>query len=260
MINAALEREDIKIVEMKTQVQKGDLKAKEVIFDAVGTDDKGRKYAIEIQNLHKKGFEERLAYNAAFLIRMTLEKGDEHEDRQESTLIAFCKFKPRGVSTDQVIYNIGRVYLETGERYPDNEKIVMVNGTHIPDLDTLMGKVLHDMYEEESENMILDSFKKTTHELKETEEGAKKMGEIQQMIYMDGRAEGYVIGKEDGRTEGLVEGRKEGLNIGLIQGAIKMVNRMLKMNIPIEEIKKVLSEDYSSEIAKEVLSQVNLAA
>ncbi len=108
MINAALEREDIKIVEMKTQVQKGDLKAKEVIFDAVGTDDKGRKYAIEIQNVHKKGFEERLAYNAAFLIRTTLEKGDEHEDRQESTLIAFCKFKPRGVSTDQVIYNIGR--------------------------------------------------------------------------------------------------------------------------------------------------------
>ncbi len=151
-----------------------------------------------------------------------------------------------------MIYNIGRVFLETGERYPDNEKIVMVNGTHIPDLNTLMGKVLHDMYEEESENMLLNSFKKTTHELKETKEGAKKMGEVQQMIYMDGRAEGYVNGKEDG----LIEGRTE----GLIQGAIKMVNMMIEMDIPIEKIQKRLEQDYSSEIAKEALSQVNLVA
>ena len=136
MINAALEKEDIKIVEMRTQEQKNDLKNKTVIFDGFAIDDKGQVYAIEIQNKHEAGFEERLAYESAVLIKMTLESGQKYKDRPESTLIAFCKFKPRGVSTDQVIYNISRVFLETGERFPDNEKIVMVNGSHIPDLNT----------------------------------------------------------------------------------------------------------------------------
>ena len=252
MINAALEKEDIKIVEMRTQEQKNDLKTKTVIFDGLAIDDKGQIYAIEIQNKHETGFEERLAYESAVLIKMTLESGQKYKDRPQSTIIAFCKFKPRGVSEDRVIYNIGRVFLDTGDRFPDNEKIVMVNGSHIPDLDTPIGKVIHDMYEESAENMLLDSFKKATHELKETKEGAEKMGEIQRQIYMDGRAEGYVNGKEDGVAEGL--------NKGLIQGAIKMINRMLKRNIPVEEIKKDLSEDYSPEIVKEALSQVNLAA
>ena len=39
-----------------------------------------------------------------------------------------------------------------------------------------------------------------------------------------------------------------------------MVNWMLKRNIPIEEIKKDLSEDYSPEVVKEAPSQINLVA
>ena len=66
------------------------------------------------------------------------------------------------------------------------------------------------------------------------------MGEIQQMIYAEGYVKGYVE--------------------GLIQGAVKMVNWMLKKNLPIEEIKKDLSEEYSPEVVKEALSQVNLVA
>ncbi len=62
------------------------------------------------------------------------------------------------------------------------------------------------------------------------------MGEVQQMIY------------DQGETHGLVK------------GAIKMINRMRKMNVPIEEIKKGLNEDFSPEIVKEALSQVNLVA
>lgn len=169
MINAALVEADIRIVEMRTQEHKSDLKAKAVIFDGIAIDDQGRRYAIEIQNFHEKGFEQRLAYEASYLIQMTLEKGKKHEERLESTLIAFCRFKPRGVSTDQVIYNIGRVYLETGERFPDNEKMVMVDGSQIPDLNTPIGKVIHDMYQDSAENMILDSFKKSTYMLKKFE-------------------------------------------------------------------------------------------
>ncbi len=108
----------------------------------------------------------------------------------------------------------------------------MVNGTHIPDLDTLMGKVLHDMYEEKSENMILDSFKKTTHELKETEEGAKKMGEVQQLIE----------------------------NRGVIKGRAEMVNTMLKNSIPFESVENMLNKEYSPEIVKEILHQAQLLA
>ena len=98
------------------------------------------------------------------------------------------------------------------------------------------------MYEEKAENMLLDSFKKSTYQLKETKEGAEKMGEIQQLIYNQGDAHGFMRGKTE----------------GLIQGAVKMVNRMIKLNIPIEEIKKDLNEDYSPEVVKEVLSQTNL--
>ncbi len=70
------------------------------------------------------------------------------------------------------------------------------------------------------------------------------MGEVQQLIYNQGYTNGFIRGKED----------------GLVEGAIKMVNWMIEMNIPIEEIQKSLNEDFSPEIAKEVLSQLNLAA
>lgn len=62
------------------------------------------------------------------------------------------------------------------------------------------------------------------------------MGEIQQMIYDQGEPR------------------------GLVKGDVKMINRMLKMNVPVEEIKKGLNEDFSPEIVKEALSQVNLVA
>ena len=48
--------------------------------------------------------EQRLVYEASYLIRMTLEKEQEHEDRLERTLIAFCRFKLRGVSVEWIIY------------------------------------------------------------------------------------------------------------------------------------------------------------
>ena len=35
---------------------------------------------------------------------------------------------------------------------------------------------------------------------------------------------------------------------------------MQKMNVPVEEIKKGLNEDFSPKIVKEALSQVNLVA
>ncbi|MDE5758540.1 MAG: PD-(D/E)XK nuclease family transposase [Allobaculum sp.] len=238
MINAALEKEDIRIVEMRTQEQKNDLKTKNIIFDGLAIDNKGKVYAIEIQNRHEIGFEERLAYESAVLIKMTLESGQKYKDRPESTLIAFCKFKPRGVSTDQVIYNIGRVFLETGERFPDNEKIVMVNGSQIPNLDTPIGKVIHDMYEESAENMLLDSFKKTTHELKETKEGAEKMGEIQQMIYDQGDANGFVRGKEE--------------------GLIESISVLIQNGFPIEDIKRMYGSKYSEEDLQKVLSKAQL--
>ena len=232
MINAALEKEDIRIVEMRTQEQKNDLNGKTVIFDGFAIDDKGRKYVIEIQNKYEAGFESRLAYESAVLIRMTLEKGQKYKDRPESTLIAFCKFKPMGTKKKRLVYNIGRVFLESGERFPDNEKIVMINASHTSDINTLIGKVLHDMKEESAENMLLDSFKKTTHELKDTKEGAKKMGEVQQLIE----------------------------NRGVIKGRAEMVNTMLKNSIPFESVENMLNKEYSPEMVKEILYQAQLLA
>ena len=93
VLRIILEKPDLKVVDVSTQVFVGNLLNRSVRLDVVATDNLNAKYDIEIQRAAKGAGSKRARYNSSMLDAKLLQKSDDFNKLPESYVIFMIQLK-----------------------------------------------------------------------------------------------------------------------------------------------------------------------
>ena len=214
VLRILLNKEDLKVIEVKTQYSVKNLKGHSVILDVFATDSHGMRYDIEIQRADRGASPKRARYNSSLIDDQILIAGDSYEVLPETYVIFITENDVIGKG--KPIYNIERMITETGEAFEDGSHIVYVNASYKDDSE--LGKLMHDFSCANPSDMNYSTLAHKTRYFKEDDKGVKHMCKIMEEIKAESFAEGIAEGRADGKA------------------AQRNAIRMLKDGLPIEKI------------------------
>ena len=145
LLKVILNRDDLKVTDVKTQKQLNNLNGRSVWLDIYATDSTGAKYDIEIQRANKGANPKRARYHSSMVDSDMLKEGEGFTDLRENYVIFITEKDVIG--TNRPIYHIDRVILEDNIQFEDGEHIIYVNGS-LRAKNTALGKLMSDFYKE----------------------------------------------------------------------------------------------------------------
>ena len=135
-----LEKPDLKVLDVRTQVFVENLLNRSVRLDILATDSTGAKLNVEVQRSDKGAGRKRARYNSSMMDANLLKKGEDFDKLPETWAIFITENDVMGKGLP--LYSIERCFLGTGERFEDGLHILYVNGAYRSD--TPIGKLMHD--------------------------------------------------------------------------------------------------------------------
>ena len=191
---------DLVITSLETQK---DLKrlvgGRSICLDAYGIDSKGIIYDIEIQRaVHGAGVH-RARYHSSCMDVENLDAGQEFDELPDTYTIFLTEQDLFGKGLAS--YPVERIVLPTKELFHDGEHILYINGSYRANSD--IGKLLHDFFCWNPDDMNYDLLKETTRYYKEDPKGVAIMCEAFEEVRNEGRAEGRAEGREQNRLESI---------------------------------------------------------
>lgn len=167
--------DSLNIVKVETQVDmKRLVGARSLVLDALGNDDKGQEYNIEIQRADKGAGKKRARYHLSALDIDNLDAGEDFDALPETYVIfitendIFGKGKP--------YYRIERMNLDADEFFDDGEHILYINGAYRGD--DAIGKLMHDFSCADPNDMNDTDMADISRYYKETEEGVSAVCKV----------------------------------------------------------------------------------
>ena len=230
VLQIILEKPDLKVLDIRTQVFVENLLNRSVRFDILATDNTGAKINVEIQRADKGAGRKRARYNSSMMDAAFLKKGDSFDNLPETWVVFITEHDVIGKGLP--LYPVERCFLGTGERFEDGSHILYVNGAYRGD--TPIGKLMHDFSCTNAADMYYATLADRVRFFKESKEGILIMCKVM----------------EDMRKESLQEGVKEGIKEGAIHTAKRMLaDGMLTLEkiaeyagLSLEEVKKLKAE------------------
>ena len=239
VLQIVLEKSDLKVVDVRTQVFEGHLLNRSVRLDVLATDSDGKKFNIEIQRDNKGADEKRARYNSSLLDVNILEKGKHFTDLPETYVIFITEHDVLGMG--EGVYLIERCFVKSGKRFEDGSHIVYVNGA-IQD-DSPVGKLMHDFSCTEPADMCYNMLADRVRYFKETEEGisvmCKVMEDMRLQSYKEGKADGIAEGKAEGKAEGQYKAQKDTAFRMLSVGTYSLEEISSISGLPLGEIQSM---------------------
>ncbi len=175
LLKVILDRDDLKVTEVKTQKQLNNLNGRSVWLDIYATDSAGAKYDIEIQRANKGANPKRARYHSSMVDSDMLKEGEGFTDLRENYVIFITEKDVIG--TNRHIYHIDRVILEDNIQFEDGEHIIYVNGS-LRAKNTALGKLMSDFFCTEAKDMCYKELSDRVRQYKETEKGVDDMCDI----------------------------------------------------------------------------------
>ncbi len=175
LLKVILNRDDLKVTEVKTQKQLNSLNGRSVWLDIYATDSTGAKYDIEIQRANKGANPKRARYHSSMVDSSMLKEGEDFAHLRENYVVFITEKDVIG--TNKPIYHIDRVILEDNIQFEDGEHIIYVNGS-IRVKNTALGKLMSDFYCTEAKDMYYKELSDRVRHYKETEKGVDGMCDI----------------------------------------------------------------------------------
>lgn len=274
ILRIILDKDDLTVIESRTQYSIKNLRGHSVILDVFATDSSGKHYDIEIQRADKGASPKRARYISSLIDANILNAADAYESLPECYVIFITENDVIG--DGRLIYHIDRTIAESGQPFGDGSHIIYVNAACRDD--SALGKLMQDFNCTVPGNMHYPALRQRTSYFKDDDKGVKQMCEIWEEIKAEGfvegqavglakgKAEGLAQGKAEGKAEGRAEGKAEGLAKGLAEGraeerakalarekATKNAIRMIKRgNLTVEEIMEYtnLTEEEINELAE----------
>ena len=226
VLQIVLEKPDLKVLDVRTQVFVENLLNRSVRFDILATDSTGAKINVEIQRADKGAGRKRARYNSSMMDATLLKKGDDFDNLSETWVVFITENDVIGKGLP--LYPVERCFLGTGERFEDGSHILYVNGAYRGD--TPIGKLMHDFSCTNAADMYYTTLADRVRFFKESKEGILIMCKVM----------------EDMRKESLQEGIKEGaINTAkrmLADGMLTLEKIAEYAGLPLDEVKKLKAE------------------
>ena len=230
VLQIVLDKPDLNVVDVRTQVFVENLLNRSVRLDVLATDSEGRKFNIEIQRSDKGAGRKRARYNSSMMDVNLLEKGNDFEALPEIYVIFITENDVIGLG--EAIYEIERCFVKSGKRFGDGSHIFYVNGSYRDD--SPVGKLMHDFSCTDPSDMCYNVLADRARFFKESKEGIAVMCKVLD----DMRRQSY----QEGMAEGKNKNRKEtALNL-LKLGTISLDDISFATGLSLDEVKK-LNED-----------------
>ena len=230
VLQIVLDKPDLNVVDVRTQVFVENLLNRSVRLDVLATDSEGRKFNIEIQRSDKGAGRKRARYNSSMMDVNLLEKGNDFEALPEIYVIFITENDVIGLG--EAIYEIERCFVKSGKRFGDGSHILYVNGSYRDD--SPVGKLMHDFSCTDPSDICYTVLADRARFFKESKEGNAIMSKILE----DMRRQSY----QEGMAEGKNKNRKEtALNL-LKLGTISLDDISFATGLSLDEVKK-LNED-----------------
>ena len=230
VLQIVLDKPDLNVVDVRTQVFVENLLNRSVRLDVLATDSEGRKFNIEIQRSDKGAGRKRARYNSSMMDVNLLEKGNDFEALPETYVIFITENDVIGLG--EAIYEIERCFVKSGKRFGDGSHILYVNGSYRDD--SPVGKLMRDFSCTDPSDMCYNVLADRARFFKESKEGIAVMCKVLD----DMRRQCY----QEGMAEGKTKNRKEtALNL-LKLGTISLDDISFATGLSLDEVKK-LNED-----------------
>lgn len=171
VLQIVLEKPDLKVLDVHTQVFVENLLNRSVRLDVLATDSTGAKLNVEVQRSDKGAGRKRARYNSSMMDANLLEKGEDFEKLPETWVIFITENDVMGKGLP--LYPIERCFLESGEKFEDGSHILYVNGAYRGD--TPIGKLMHDFSCTDAEDMYYGVLADRVRFFKESKEGVEIM-------------------------------------------------------------------------------------
>ena len=222
VLQIVLEKSDLKVLDVRTQVFVENLLNRSVRLDILVTDSTGAKLNVEVQRSDKGAGRKRARYNSSMMDANLLKKGEDFDKLPETWVIFITENDVMGKGLP--LYPIERCFLETGERFEDGSHILYVNGAYRSD--TPVGKLMHDFSCTDAADMYYGTLADRVRFFKESKEGIEIMCRAM----------------EDMRNQTLKEGAINSAKRMLADGILTLEKIAEYAGLPLDEVKKLKAE------------------
>ena len=173
VIRIILERDDLRVIESKTQYEYRGVTTRSVRMDIRAADDAGRVYDIEIQRSEDGSGERRARMYSSTLDRDLLKKSQDFDELVD-TYVIFITDRDR-YKEGFPVYHIDRTIAELSHRgFGDGAHILYVNGEY-RNTEKPIGRLMHDFHEKRASEMLCSPLAEQVRYYKETEGGVENM-------------------------------------------------------------------------------------
>ncbi len=222
VLRIVLEKPDLKVLDVRTQVFVENLLNRSVRLDILATDSTGAKLNVEVQRSDKGAGRKRARYNSSMMDANLLKKGEDFDKLPETWVIFITENDVMGKGLP--LYPIERCFLGTGERFEDGSHILYVNGAYRGD--TPIGKLMHDFSCTDAADMYYGTLADRVRFFKESKEGIEIMCRAM----------------EDMRNQTLKEGMINVAKKMLEDGTITLEKIAEFVGLSVEEVKKIKTD------------------
>ena len=222
VLQIVLEKPDLKVLDVRTQVFVENLLNRSVRLDILATDSTGAKLNMEVQRSDKGAGRKRARYNSSMMDANLLKKGEDFDKLPETWVIFITENDVMGKGLP--LYPIERCFLGTGERFEDGSHILYVNGAYRRD--TPIGKLMHDFSCTDAADMYYGTLADRVRFFKESKEGIEIMCRAM----------------EDMRNQTLKEGMTNVAKKMLEDGTITLEKIAEFVGLSVEEVKKIKTD------------------
>lgn len=174
VLRIVLNKHDLKVLDVRTQVFIENLLNRSVRLDIVATDDTGVKFNVEIQRSDKGAGRRRARYNSSMMDANFLKRGEDFEELPETWVIFITENDV--LKQGKPLYQIERCILGTGESFEDGSHILYVNGSYRGE--TPIGKLMHDFSCTDPADMYYEVLADRVRFFKESKEGIAIMCKV----------------------------------------------------------------------------------
>ena len=219
VLQIVLEKPELKVLDVRTQVFVENLLNRSVRFDILATDHTRAKINVEIQRTDKGAGRTRARYNSSMMDANLLKKAEDFEKLPETWVIFITENDVIGKGLP--LYPVERCFLGNGERFEDGSHILYVNGAYRGD--SPVGRLMHDFSCTDAADMYYETLAERVKFFKESKEGIEIMCRAM----------------EDMRKQTLKEGAVNSAKRMLADGILTIEKIAEYAGLPVEEVKKL---------------------
>lgn len=210
ILNAILERDDIKVKSTKAQVEYKSATKRSIKLDIQAEDVHGRLMDIEIQRSDRGSGVRRARFHSSMIDRTLLSKGEDFEDLVDTYVIFITEKDKFGMGIP--LYHIERKITEMDNAlFGDGAHILYVNGEY-RNLEHPVGSLMHDFNCKDAKDMVNPLLAEVRY-LKETEGGRSQMSRLLEEM------------RNEVAEKAKAEGKAEGNHEKAVNTALKMIAR-----------------------------------